>query len=765
MANCPAKYKNLGLTSFDEQKDITVQMLRQICMNDEWLKQEIEKVKYETPAVNRKRFSPIAVDSNNSYGYKISSNNDVVFDSSTSKEIEIDFSDLSLIDTAKTTCAIESIIDKGQIINQAKVKKQTTSSVDKSTRNYSPWAVKDSSGNIIGGDMIANEHWYVGFDRNRHYETRPNWLENQLNNEIPSVGRAQTFEAKKTGLLESVVLNIKVNEGQDKHNTASPLIVQIRKTVEKDGAVYPEELACGYDGKYSVLAEQEIRFINTSPNIVSIPFDHPCTVEQGQTYAIVVLSPLSHPTHTYWLGGWNKHCHADAYTEGDAFFTFNNGMTWIKYGKDDDVEYHQGKYAPQDFAFQAHIREFKTGYITNTDEWLYLKPIFSNPVKRVRINAIDTGEASDDNLQLEYWGSNDGRNWTKFTNNQLYFNIPNCMTFIKVRMRTKINDTPIIEYMRVELETDIPEQMYVRTHYYFPKTSAMLGANAWAKVNAPFKVEPSVSCEAEIIRNCEVMEHFVIIEPKDIQNFTWLNEIDAIKVTGKTNSQNRKYLVDHPSAVEALKEHQIYVTGYMENEVYVPGFFDGFEFTSSPAYPIIECTLQPITGETKIYGEWYDFTFDYGNDKLTFFSNVLQTIVPGTLTIKYNPLFIDHLANEEMPLILDYFKETIQITEDMLNNRKIPLRAPALDPLRDIFLNGEEIIEDNDFTMDYNTNELCFPVVNIDDQSTILSLNDILEVVYTPSLDDAGISIGYYATRENIRKQCYIKPNYMEFKT
>ena len=110
MANCPAKYKNLGLTSFDEQKDITVQMLRQICMNDEWLKQEIEKVKYETPAVNRKRFSPIAVDSNNSYGYKISSNNDVVFDSSTSKEVEIDFSDLSLIDTAKTTCAIESII-------------------------------------------------------------------------------------------------------------------------------------------------------------------------------------------------------------------------------------------------------------------------------------------------------------------------------------------------------------------------------------------------------------------------------------------------------------------------------------------------------------------------------------------------------------------------------------------------------------------------------------------------------------------------------
>lgn len=45
--------------------------------------------------------------------------------------------------------------------------------------------------------MTANEHWYIGFDKNRHYETRPNWLENQLNNEIPSIGRAQTFKAKK----------------------------------------------------------------------------------------------------------------------------------------------------------------------------------------------------------------------------------------------------------------------------------------------------------------------------------------------------------------------------------------------------------------------------------------------------------------------------------------------------------------------------------------------------------------------------------------
>ena len=37
MKECPPVYKNLGLMSFDEQREVTVQMLRQICKNDEWL--------------------------------------------------------------------------------------------------------------------------------------------------------------------------------------------------------------------------------------------------------------------------------------------------------------------------------------------------------------------------------------------------------------------------------------------------------------------------------------------------------------------------------------------------------------------------------------------------------------------------------------------------------------------------------------------------------------------------------------------------------
>ena len=79
------------------------------------------------------------------------------------------------------------------------------------------------------------------------------------------------------------------------------------------------------------LAYQEVKFTNSDPGVFSVVFDHPCTVEEGETYAVVLLSPLSHPTNCYWIGGWNKHCHADVYEDGNAFYSFNSGYTCDAY--------------------------------------------------------------------------------------------------------------------------------------------------------------------------------------------------------------------------------------------------------------------------------------------------------------------------------------------------------------------------------------------------------------------------------------------------
>ena len=56
---CPEQYKNLGLASFGEQKYVTADMLRQFCMNDAYLKAQVDDLKYLSPPAVRKRFTPV----------------------------------------------------------------------------------------------------------------------------------------------------------------------------------------------------------------------------------------------------------------------------------------------------------------------------------------------------------------------------------------------------------------------------------------------------------------------------------------------------------------------------------------------------------------------------------------------------------------------------------------------------------------------------------------------------------------------------------
>ena len=66
---CKASYKNLNrIQSFSEQRYATVQLMQQACMNDEWLKQQVERLSYLSPPAVRKTFSPILVDDAQSWG-------------------------------------------------------------------------------------------------------------------------------------------------------------------------------------------------------------------------------------------------------------------------------------------------------------------------------------------------------------------------------------------------------------------------------------------------------------------------------------------------------------------------------------------------------------------------------------------------------------------------------------------------------------------------------------------------------------------------
>ena len=699
MVKCKPKYSNLGLTSFSEQREITVQMLRQICQNDEWLYQHILKLENEINPTVRKRFRPIPLDKNKSFGC-VNSESNVRFNDGGYERIPLDFKDYSMIDELKTTMVLKSRESGGSVIHSMETPMILKSNVNRDTKSISPWAVKDEEGNVISDALTCNEHWYVGFDRNREYAIRPNWLEDQLNNEIPGIGRAQTFVASKTGILESITLNIKTNPGEDLNNTASPLIVQIRGVRDVNGVPYPKR------SHADAIAEQRVKFNNNSPDLVSVTFDHPCNVVEGETYAFVVLSPLSHPTHCYWLGGWNKHCQADGYPDGNAFFTFNNGMSWNRYGKDDDVEYHAGKYAPKDFAFEIHIREETSEYETEKEHYLYLKPIHSNPVSRIVIEADDN--IADPNVEFTYQVSQNGRRWFTVSNGVPHpFDTAETITFVRVKTKMLENSrTPaIIDNLRIILFTEPANELYARTEYYNPRINPMLGANIWSRVCAPFTEEETVDCSVELISQKEVMEHFTTITIDDLDDYTYLEEIDEKKIIGKTNAQRAYYLESTSSARKALSDIGVYVLPYYE-EGKTPSpyyFFSEIPFKSAPAYPILSCELQPSEpgNHTIYFGEWYDFRYNYSNedetysiynpieqiyeditvspDCLCFYTDVLESMPKGTFTVKYNPLLISNLSNEEVGksdtrdeygdivhhegLILDYFNEIFHIDE------------------------------------------------------------------------------------------------------
>ena len=150
----------------------------------------------------------------------------------------------------------------------------------------------------------------------------------------------------------------------------------------------------------------------------------------------------------------------------------------------------------------------------------------------------------------------------------------------------------------------------------------------------------------------------------------------------------------------------------------------------------------------------------------------------GSLTVKYNPLFLDQLTNEEIGtgdgLVLDYFQEDFIITEEEIETRQLNLRATPVDPIRKVIIikNTEdddseeniELTEDVEYSVDYTTKVVTFKIIYTDDETTMLEPGDHVRIVYTPNLDDSALSLGYHFKRTNTSKQANVSSNWIEYK-
>lgn len=805
MVNCEPKYKNLNrIQSFSEQMYPTVELFKQICQNDEYLKQKLEEVDYLTPPAVRKRFNPIPIDPKVSYGFMETTEHEIIFDTNTNKSKTIDFSDDSMIDRDKSTAVIAHYSDDGTIVNEA-VLPNTPGELDQSIKNW-------TTNNQI------NTHWYVGFDKNETYQIRPNWIKDPKLAEIPSVCRAQTFTvpANKGGKLEAVSIHL-ANNGTVYGGWGSPLTIQIWKTksvtvpkmnwdpkTQTNTPTGENETISWPDGNpYDFIAETTFDPSKIEPGFVSIAFAQPPTLEAGESYAIVFMSPLSNWSHCPRVGGWGRNCANAKYMLGDAFFSNNNGRTWERYGRNDlKVEYYLGRLTPSDFAFQLNVRQDSSTYVTG-DHYLYLKPIHTNPFKKVILSCIDSGDAASYPGKLLYQVSTDGRTWYDLTNHERSFsmdsegNYPRTL-FIRVKMWTTDNTkSPAIQSITANFVNVLPKQMYVRTHFYYPKVSPMLGASHWGRIFAPVNIDPSTDCKIEIIQEKQVVDHFQIITAKELSEFTWIDGLDDDKITDNDMSVRYQYLIDNPTALELLRGERVYVLPWEDSQEIMHGLsfwtldeddekvYTPFQLKNSPAYPILECQFQP-RGDEGVFnpGEWYDYLVDYTEDTIVLAESLISKLSAGSITFTYNPVFIQDLVQSEVgrvynsttgkyinnPLVIDYFKQDFIVEDKILETRQVQLRVSPVDPLRSVILNKDtdnerELIEDTDFTVDYTKGLIIFDIISDDDYSTILNANDSLEVVYTPNLEDVGIALGYTCTRgENTDKQVTIKQNWIEYK-
>ena len=515
------------------------------------------------------------------------------------------------------------------------------------------------------------------------------------------------------------------------------------------------------------------------------------------------MSPLSNWSHCPRIGGWGRNCANSKYMQGDAFFSNNNGRTWERYGRNDlKVDYYLGRLTPSDFAFQLNIRQDSSTYVTG-DHYLYLKPIHTNPFSKVTLSCTDSGDAASYPGKLLYQVSSDGRTWYDLNNHERAFspdsdgNYPRTL-FIRVKMWTTDNTkTPAIQSITASFTNVLPKEMYVRTHFYYPKVVPMLGASQWGRIFAPVNIDPTTDCKIEIIQEKQVIDHFNIITANELDEYTWIEGLDIEKITDEDEDVRCAYLIDNPSALELLREKGIYVLPWEDDEEVVHGMsfwtldedenkvFTPFYLTNSPAYPILECQLQPRGDEGSWNpGEWYDYTVDYTKDTIVLAEGLIEKLPVGSITFTYNPVFIQDLVQNEVgrvynpttgkyvnnPLVIDYFLQDFIVDDKILETRQVPLRVSPVDPLRSVILNKDtdnerELIEDTDFTVDYTKGLIIFDIISDDDYSTILSANDNLEVVYTPNLEDVGIAIGYTCKRgENTDKQVTIKQNWMEYK-
>jgi hypothetical protein len=178
-----------------------------------------------------------------------------------------------------------------------------------------------------------------------------------------------------------------------------------------------------------------------------------------------------------------------------------------------------------------------------------------------------------------------------------------------------------------------------------------------------------------------------------------------------------------------------------------------------PAQPLIMMLFYTKSAFSPTLQEGYHYIVDYDTKTITFPE---PPIFDGIIQVDYYPLWLKNLKPEDFPIKTDLFTEYYTGTGEL---DLFKLKTTPIDPIRTFeYYNTQEdewteLIEDIDFKVDYF-------------QKTIKNLKPTIKppenmeynyrIKYTPYLADTGLALAYHLQRKNTNQQIHIQGNYYQ---
>lgn len=606
-------YKHFQTESFGDKKKVTEELLKQLSLNEEYLFKRVNELFDLSDPVTTKHFIDF-LDETKSFGIASSS---ITVDGKTRNYYHMDSTPqlIKIIDfntdNDDSNRYDESWIDEDssdvEFYNDgsnygARIKQEIDTIITHKPKTITQKTVKTGKTVLSAynhgayeGLTSPNGHWYVGYDINKNYRIKEKWKKNPHSYNIPSVCRAMTFKADTTGIVEKVNIGV-MTDSTTKHK----MYVEIR-TVDNKG--YPTK---------KVLARSSLHFTHKSNTVKTFTFKKGAEVQKGQTYAVVMKSPLSSQYQTYRLVGWQKMCYKNwkAFTKSDkaknsgySFGSNNNGKTWTKYlSKSGASGYKSAKNVPISFGYEVYIKpttvatSSKTVTIDETNyynyypkgnNYLYLKVPTTSPIRSFQLSVEDEKPTG---TSISYEISQNNREWISIEESyydeessgaigELFTSRP---TFLWLRCNlqtTNVSVTPVVKKITVNLGLTYAQHSYLRSDYYIADQSTMLSSCIWSNVDADIE-NHNANIEVDLIREKETTETFYIRNP-NVEN---LGELitEYADITVSTDEDVVNYIEDNQEFLNYLKEQNIYVIGYVTE----------LELQDYPSYPITEASIR-----------------------------------------------------------------------------------------------------------------------------------------------------------------------------